>query len=35
MVERYGFYEGKGTRFRVDPRAIVEVLDFLAPAKKP
>lgn len=35
MVERYGFYEGKGTRFRVEPRAIVEVLDFLKPAKRP
>jgi hypothetical protein len=33
MIERYGFYEGKGTRFRVEPRTIVEVLDFLKPAK--
>ncbi len=33
MVERYGFYEGKGTRFRVEPRTIVEVLDFLKPAR--
>ncbi len=32
MVERYGFYEGKGTSFRVDPRAVLEVFDFL---KKP
>lgn len=33
MMERYGFYEGKGTPYRVDPRQIVETLDFLA-AKK-
>jgi hypothetical protein len=33
MIERYGFYEGKGTPYRVDPRKILEVLDFL-PAKK-
>jgi hypothetical protein len=32
MVERYGFYEGKGTPYRVEPKQIVEVLDFL---KKP
>lgn len=29
MIERYGFYEGKGTRFRVEPRALVDILDFL------
>ena len=29
MVERDGFYEGKGTRYRVEPCTIVEVLDFL------
>ena len=29
MIERYGFYEGKGTKYRVDPKGIVEVLDFL------
>lgn len=33
MIERYGFYEGKGTPYRVEPRAILEVLDFLKPAK--
>lgn len=33
MIERYGFYEGHGTPYRVDPRAIVAVFDFLA-AKK-
>jgi hypothetical protein len=29
MIERYGFYEGTGTPYRVDPKAIVAVLDFL------
>ena len=29
MIERYGFYEGKGTPYRVDPRKILETLDFL------
>jgi hypothetical protein len=29
MIERYGFYEGKGTPYRVDPRQIVEVFGFL------
>ena len=29
MIERYGFYEGKGTSYRVDPRKVMEVLDFL------
>lgn len=29
MVYQYGFYEGKGTRFRLDPRDIMEALDFL------
>ncbi len=33
MVRRYGFYEGKGTPYRVDPRKVLEVLDFLRPAK--
>lgn len=31
MIERYGFYEGKGTPYRVDPRAVADVLDFLKP----
>ena len=31
LIERYGFYEGKGTPYRVDPRSIVAVLDFLKP----
>jgi hypothetical protein len=29
MIERYGFYEGKGTPYRVEPSAVLEVLDFL------
>ena len=33
MIERYGFYEGKGTRYRVEPRAVLQVLDFLKPAR--
>ena len=33
MVERYGFYEGRGTSYRVDPREIVRVLTFLRPSK--
>jgi hypothetical protein len=34
MVERYGFYEGKGTTYRVDPRAILEVFDFIVSPKR-
>jgi len=34
LVERYGFYEGKGTPFRVEPQQIVEVFDFLKPGPK-
>ena len=29
MIERYGFYEGKGTPYRVEPQSVVELLDFL------
>ncbi len=29
MVERYGFYEGKGTSYRLEPRTVVTVLGFL------
>jgi hypothetical protein len=35
MIERYGFYEGKGTSYRVDPAQIVEVFDFLKKEKSP
>jgi hypothetical protein len=31
MIERYGFYEGTGTPYRVAPRDIIAVLDFLKP----
>jgi hypothetical protein len=34
MVERYGFYEGKGTTYRVDPRKVVQVFDFMKEKKK-
>lgn len=29
MIERYGFYEGRGTPYRVDPQEVVAVFDFL------
>jgi hypothetical protein len=29
MVERYGFYEGHGTPYRLEPRRVLEVLDFI------
>jgi hypothetical protein len=32
MIERYGFYEGKGLRYRVEPAKVLEVFDFLKPA---
>jgi hypothetical protein len=32
MIERYGFYEGKGTSYRVEPKAVIEVFDFVKPA---
>lgn len=34
MAERYGFWEGTGTPYRVVPRDVVAVLDFLRPAGK-
>jgi hypothetical protein len=34
MIERYGFYEGKGTPYRVEPAKVLEVLDFLKPARR-
>jgi hypothetical protein len=34
MIARYGFYEGKGTPYRVEPRKILEVLDFLPVKRK-
>jgi len=35
MIERYGFYEGKGTPYRVEPRKVLEVFDFLKKQTKP
>jgi hypothetical protein len=29
MIERYGLYEGKGTPYRVEPRRVLEVFDFV------
>ena len=29
MIERYGFYEGRGTPYRVDPKEILAVFNFL------
>lgn len=34
LIERYGFYEGKGTPYRVDPRAVLDVFDFLVLEKQ-
>ena len=35
MIERYGFYEGNGLRYRVEPSAVLEVFPYLkAMAKK-
>jgi hypothetical protein len=31
MIERYGFYEGKGREYRVEPRQVLEVFPFLKP----
>jgi len=28
MIERYGFYEGKGTHYRLDPKKVAEVAGF-------
>ena len=29
MIERYGFYEGKGTKYRVEPLAIMTTLNLI------
>jgi hypothetical protein len=34
MVERYGFYEGRGTPYRVDPGKFLEILDFIGKASE-
>lgn len=33
LIERYGFYEGRGTPYRVEPRDVLAVLDFLKSKK--
>ena len=33
LIERYGFYEGQGTPYRLEPRKIVEFLGFVKAAK--
>jgi hypothetical protein len=33
LIDRYGFYEGTGTPYRVDPKEATAVLDFIKPAK--
>ena len=33
LIERYGFYEGRGTSYRVEPGEVIEVLDFLTKSK--
>jgi len=35
LIERYGFYEGKGTPYRLDPKKIIEFLDFLKATPSP
>lgn len=35
MMERYGFYEGKGTPYRVPPEQILKLLDFVKIEGKP
>lgn len=32
MIERYGFYEGRGTPYRLEPKQILEVCDLLSEA---
>jgi hypothetical protein len=34
MIERYGFFEGKGTTYRVEPSQVLEVFDFLEKKKR-
>jgi hypothetical protein len=29
MIERYGFYEGKETKYHVEPKEVIEVFGFL------
>ncbi len=34
MIEKYGFYEGIGTKYRLSPETIVGVFDYLEPYRK-
>jgi hypothetical protein len=34
IVEHYGFYEGRGTTYRLEPSDVVAVFDFLKPMEK-
>ncbi|OQW46849.1 MAG: hypothetical protein A4S09_02780 [Proteobacteria bacterium SG_bin7] len=34
LIERYGFYEGMKSGYRLDPRQILSVFDFLEPSSK-
>jgi hypothetical protein len=34
MIERYGFYEGTGTPYRLDPKQALKVLSFLKPSER-
>jgi hypothetical protein len=34
MIERYGFYEGKGTAYRLDPVDIIKVFPYLKEKSK-
>ena len=34
MIEPYGFYEGKGTPYRVEPADVVEMFPFLMEKRK-
>lgn len=34
LIERYGFYEGKGTPYRLEPQAILDTLDFISHARE-
>ncbi len=35
MIERHGFYQGKGSLFRIDPEHLVKVLEIVPDIEKP
>lgn len=35
MIERHGFYQGKGSLFRIEPEKLVEILEIIADIEKP